>query len=404
MLRRALPLLLAPLALLSACASEPSVDSTDDDYLKNAEKSGSASQRWVYQGPMPSLESSKVVASLKGHTARVTGLLPANFAGDLPFYASPKALPNGRTEVTVVYPIATGAIDPSTGKAPMAPGSYATLWTVPFTPTNDKATWGGFPFILYHSQRGLAFHGPISSIRNAETGDWEWRLVRGPVSHGCNRMQGEHVVELAHLLGTDMKKTYPNGTSFPRAANVTVTEQWDTYDGTFVDVDYPAMASVQRPTTNAKVYPTWDSNNLPNLVCAYDAQKPLDGTHCEGVGLVQQDLTTGELLFETADDPWIGHACDSNDECDFLADGKRGACLMTGGKGYCTVACEGYCADKAGEAGTFCGVHGTGGRCMAKAAVENDGCADVPGTTAKAKERFVGKSGAAKKVATVCSF
>ena len=28
------------------------------------------------------------------------------------------------------------------------------------------------------------------------TGDLEWHLYRGPVSHGCNRMAGEHVVEL----------------------------------------------------------------------------------------------------------------------------------------------------------------------------------------------------------------
>jgi hypothetical protein len=389
---------------LAACAAETGGESSDELDLKNVEKSGSASQRWIYQGPLPALDKAVVVSSLKGHTVRVTGLLPTTFTGTLPFYATPKPVANGRTEVTIVYPIATGAVDPSTGKAPMAPGSYATLWTVPFTPTNDKATWGGFPFVLYNSPRGLAFHGPITSQRNADTGDWEWRLSRGPVSHGCNRMQGEHVVELAHLLGTDMTKPYDAGKSFVRTANLTVTTEWDTFDGKFVDVDYPAMAQVARPKENAKIYPTWDSTNLPNLVCAYDAALPLDGHHCDGVGVVQQDLATGAMLFEPEEEPWIGHACSSSADCDFLADGKKGACLMTGGKGYCTVACEGYCPDRAGEAGTFCGAHGTGGRCMAKAAVENDGCADVPGTSAKAKERFVGKSGATKKVATVCSF
>jgi hypothetical protein len=214
------------------------------------------------------LESPRVVASLKGHTARVTGLLPKGFVGALPFYARTKLLKSGRTELTVVYPIATGAVDPSTGKAPMAPGSYGTMWLVPFTPTNDKASWGGFPFLLYQPTRGIAFHGPITSVRNAETGDWEWRIVRGPVSHGCNRMQGEHVVELAHLLGTDMRAPHKVGKSDQRGINVKVTTDWDSVDGVFVDVDYPALPQVKRPKTNVLVYPTWDSVNLPNLVCA----------------------------------------------------------------------------------------------------------------------------------------
>lgn len=387
----------------SGCVLGSSVDSGEDE-LKNVEKTGEKSQRWIYQGPLPALEDVKVVASLKGHTVRVTGLLPKSFVTPLPFYARTKPAANGRTEVTVVYPIATGAFDPSTGMAPMAPGSYKTLWTVPFTPTNDKAAWGGFPFMLYQPQRGIAFHGPITSTRNAETGDWEWRLVRGPVSHGCNRMQGEHVVEFAHLMGTDMSIPHQTGESIQRAANVTVTTEWDSYDGSFVDVDYPALASVKRPKTSVTLYPTWDSTYLPNLVCAFDPKRPLDGHHCDEVGAVQQDLATGKLLFEPLPSPWLGDACSSDADCGFLADGQQARCHMSQTHGFCSIPCEGYCPDRAGEAGTFCGKDGSKGICMAKAALENGGCAEVPGTSAKPKERFVGSSGAPAKVATVCTF
>jgi hypothetical protein len=400
---RLLPFALVTTALLGGCLVDTELDSTEDE-LKNVEKTGGKSQRWIYQGGLPALEGVQVVASLKGHTVRVTGLLPKGFTGALPFYAKPKALAGGRTQVTVVYPIATGAVDPSTGKAPMAPGSYKTLWTVPFTPTNDKAAWGGFPFMLYQPQRGIAFHGPITSTRNADTGDWEWRLVRGPVSHGCNRMQGEHVVELAHLMGVDMRTPHSVGESIQRSADVRVTTEWDAFDGSLVDVDYPALPQVKRPKTGVTVYPTWDSTNLPNLVCAHDPKRPLDGHHCDEVGAVRQDLATGAMLFEPELEPWIGHACTSNDDCAFTADGKPASCLVSGGLGYCTIACDGYCPDRAGEAGTFCGKHAGAGRCMAKAAVENEGCAAIPGTAAKAKERFVGASGAPSKVATVCTF
>jgi len=66
-------------------------------------------------------------------------------------------------------------------------------------PSNEKATWGGFPFIPYN--RGIAFHGPITAA------DGQWKLIRGAVSHGCQRMQGEHATELANLIGVDTSTT-----------------------------------------------------------------------------------------------------------------------------------------------------------------------------------------------------
>lgn len=395
---------------LAACAPGqgdfPSDEGTtgDEAYLKNVEKTGGASQKWIYQGSMPRLETPSIFVSLKAHTARVTGLLPESYDGVLPFYAIPKQLSSGRTQVTLVYPVATGAIDPSTGEAPMGPGTYPRLFAVPFTPTTDKAAWGGFPFLKYHATRGLAFHGPITSSRNADTGDWEWTLLRGPVSHGCQRMMGEHVVELSHMLGMGMDQPHKSGDKATIELPVVVSTQFDEFEGQFVDVDYPALPAVQRPTTNARVFPTWDSRNLPQLVCAYDAGRPLDGHHCDDVGLIKQDVVTGKMLIEEADVLWIGSSCSADSDCAFEVEGTPARCAIDDGDGYCTVACEGYCADKAGAAGTFCGRTATGGTCMAKAAPENDGCTEIEGTEAKQVERFIGSSGAQPKVATVCSF
>ncbi|MBK6516257.1 MAG: hypothetical protein IPM79_02550 [Polyangiaceae bacterium] len=404
--------LLATTAALGACAPGGAVDgddegaSSEESFLKNAEKTGSKSQKWIYEGWVPALEQTSMFVSLKGHTARVSGLLPKGFDGELPFYVKTSPAAEGRTLATIVYPVATGAVDPATGQAPAGPGSYSYLTAVPYTSTNDKADWGGFPFMKYHQSRGLAFHGPISSKRNAETGDWEWVLLRGPVSHGCNRMAGEHVVELAHVLGLDMSEPHAVGEVKKLQTPVVVSHEWDVFEGKNVDVFYPALASVQRPKTNVAMFRTWDSRNLPQVVCSFDESLPLDGQHCANRGLVKQDLSTGDLLEapETAKLPWIGTECSSDADCAFEADGEKGSCQLSGATGFCTVSCEGYCEDLAGHAGTFCAKTLEGdGTCMAKAALENEGCATIDGTSPETRERFIGSSGAAAKVATVCA-
>ncbi len=420
MFRTLLPALLASLSVLAAsgCAEESDggVATSDESDLKDVEKSGGKSQNWIYQGPLPAIEKPTIVVSLKAHTARITGLLPATFKGDLPFWAVPGTEADGRTRVTVVYPVATGAIDPETGTAPAGPGHYSELFGIAFTPTNEKASWGGFPFFKYHMRRGLAFHGPITSTRNAETGDWEWLLKRGPVSHGCERMQGEHVVELMHLLGVDMSKPHAATETFTIKVSVDIIEAWDTFEGQSVDVDYPALPAVQRPTTNVAMFPTWDSRNMPQLVCAYDKDVPLDGHHCDAVGEVKQDLYTGKMLVEADESPWIGASCQADTGCGFEVGGVKARCLTQGEVGYCTVPCEGYCSDRPGSAPTFCGAVRTegpsstdsapalAGTCMAKADLSNGGCFDIEGTSARVVERFVGKSGAEARVATACSF
>jgi len=410
---RLLAVSLLPLFLLASCASDdaPQADQGDgaetgyEDELVNAEKTGKPSQKWIYAGPLPKLESPEVFASLKSHTVRVTGLLPKGFSGQLPYYAEAK--PAGeRTKVTVVYPIATGKVDPSTGQAPSAAGSYKTLFGVAYTPTNDKAPWGGFPFLMYQAKRGIAFHGPITSVTDVGTGDLEWHLYRGPVSHGCNRMAGEHDVEMAHLLGIDMTKPHSASERFTLAVKVTISPEFDTFDGKQVDVDYPADSAVVRPTgPDAKIYPTWVSDELPRVVCAYQADRPLGAQHCDTAGENRRDIATGKYFIEPSKDPWIGSSCAADADCGFTANKQQATCALgTQGAGVCTIPCEGGCPDKAGSPTTFCATTADGaGRCLAKAESLNQQCAASPGTGAKLTDRFVGKSTAKAAKATVCS-
>ena len=412
-LRRFLAGLCAAVVLgrITACAPEEgdpregeAPETGYDEELINAEKNGQPSQKWIYNGPLPRLEKVEVFASLKGHTVRVTGLLPKDFKGTVPFYGEAK--PAGdRTKVTVVYPIATGKVDPSTGKAPAAPGTYTTLFGIAYTPTNDKAPWGGFPFLMYNNQRGIAFHGPITSVSDVATGDLEWHLYRGPVSHGCNRMAGEHVVEMAHLLGIDMGKPHTVQERFTLGVKTTISADYDVFDGKTIDVDYPAEKGVVRPTgSGVKVYPTWISEDFPRLVCAYRADRPLGLDHCAYAGTNRRDLGTGFYLVEPSKDPWIGSSCAADKDCNFTTSGKKATCTLgSQGAGVCTVPCEGFCPDKAGTPVTFCAAFPDGaGRCVSRAEAMNQLCAAVPGTTPTLAERKVGTSGAQAAKTTVC--
>jgi hypothetical protein len=76
-----------------------------------------------------------------------------------------------------------------------------------------------------------------------------WYLLRGDVSSGCNRMMGEHVTELAHVLGVNMRRVWAANQMYenPTAAKVEVIADYDTLDGKLVDVDYPTDVGVTRP-------------------------------------------------------------------------------------------------------------------------------------------------------------
>jgi hypothetical protein len=242
-----------------AATSEDDFGVSEDDLLRKTSDTGT----WKYQGLLPKLDDARVTVSLAGHTARVTGLLPANFSGTLPFYAIRESEPSkpGRTRVTVVYPIATG--NPSTLTEEglpvrnIEPGNYATCAGTMSAATTEKASFGGFPFIEYvcrHVEKdgrvrsGIAFHGPITSATR-EAGVY-WSLLRGPVSHACNRMLGEHVLELARLIGFDQGA---------RGTPVTVVAGFDTFRGRAVDVDYPSTGFARPDATASVVFPTWQA-------------------------------------------------------------------------------------------------------------------------------------------------
>jgi hypothetical protein len=93
--------------------------------------------------------------------------------------------------VMIVYPVSIAADRYNT-----AAGNWVLESKDRARPNDDKGPFARFPFLKYTWQ-GHAMHGPITGDRETDS----WGLRRGKVSHGCNRMEGEHVIELAVLLG-----------------------------------------------------------------------------------------------------------------------------------------------------------------------------------------------------------
>lgn len=287
------PLHYAVLAALSlGCATPPSAEETvlsptlDDAAEKRLD--ATADHRWIYAGLLPTLDDWRAVLSLEGHTVRITGTLPKGWSAPLPYWVTPSPRAGDRTEVSVVYPISTARLKDErgapTGSRNAFPGDYPHVSAYPFTPSDPVrgTPWGGFPYLEYDQERNLAFHGPIT----AENGTW--RLQRGPVSHGCARMQGEHVVELAQLMGLDMGDPEATARGFSAsagAARVLVVAGFDRLaDGRIVDVDYPAVAGFRRPgggPETVAVFPTWSTEDFPRFVCAHDPTRALGDEHCD---------------------------------------------------------------------------------------------------------------------------
>lgn len=295
--RTALVSLFALAASLVACSAETDTGPTagDDEgaVIPNIETLTGKSVQWVYSGPLPSLESPKVEVSIPASVALVTGLLPEGYdLAKLPPYARTRRTEAGRTELAIGYPVATAATDKINPErnAPYRnwPGDNKTLYSIPFTPSvkdsanSDATMWGGFPFIKYSSV-GHALHGPID-VAPEEEGGQVWKLKRAPVSKGCNRMAGEHIVELAHLIGTDMAtKNWAENTVLRTAGKdgvgvpVLVREAQISWNGKAVDSDYPVHpgyeARVKRPAAaEANVFPAWDASaaEYRSFVCPLD--------------------------------------------------------------------------------------------------------------------------------------
>ena len=107
---------------------------------------------------------------------------------------------------------------------------------------------------------------------------------------------------------------------------------------------------------------------------------------------------------------FVGDACATDVECNFASKSASAIChrfapsdaeLETG---FCTLACQGTCPDKAGASPTFCTSldDGATGRCVAKSADVNHQCADIVGTSLQTADRFIGESSAAPASADVC--
>ncbi|HQY63994.1 MAG TPA: hypothetical protein PK141_21490 [Polyangiaceae bacterium] len=281
---------------LAGCSAESAAGPEGADLegavIPNIEDLTGKSVQWIYSGPLPTLENAQVEVSLQSSVALVTGLLPRGYdVAKLPAYVR-TATVDGRTRVAVGYPVATAATDKidASRNAPYRnwPGDNKTLYSIPFTPSlrtsenTDATMWGGFPFIKY-SPVGHAFHGPIDVAPSEELGE-VWKLKRGPLSKGCNRMNGEHVVELAHLIGTDMAtRNYAENTVMRTAGKdgvgvpVFVRDAQVQWGGKAVDSDYPVFpgyeARVKRPAASeAVVFPSWDASaaEYRSFVCPLD--------------------------------------------------------------------------------------------------------------------------------------
>ena len=189
------------------------------------------------------------VLALAGHAVRITGLLPPAYDAPLRFWAEPTLRSGGRVEVTLVYPVATARLKDErgapTGNANPLPADDDFVSAYPYAPSDpvEGAGWGGFPSLEYDLERRLAFPGPIT----AENGTC--RLLRGPASHGSARMQGEHVVETAHLMGL-------------------------------------GTAGFTRPIGGPEqvaVFTTRSTEAFPRFVCAHDSARPLGDDHCDAL-------------------------------------------------------------------------------------------------------------------------
>lgn len=263
--------LLASLALVGCSSNSGDEGTTDTSTEQNLRVRGKA--EWFYSGSLPALENAFVTVSLKGNTARVEGYLPATVTiPDLPNVRSTNV--NGRTMVDIVYPIATAAV--YSNNAPR--GSYSFQRAIPFRPDgitytvsagNHFVTWGGFPFLAYDG--AIALHGPITDATSKSGGLDVWYLKRGTVSSGCNRMLGEHVIELAQLSGVDMRKVYTaNQTLTPAHPDrVTIIADYDKWNGKYVDIDYPTDVGVVRPgkvygAAAVEMFGSWVGAELPD--------------------------------------------------------------------------------------------------------------------------------------------
>jgi hypothetical protein len=299
---RALCAVTVLLSLTGGCAVEAREGADDqgagvDPLLRKT----SETAKWSYRGIMPKLEAPKLTVSLTGHTVHVAGLLPQSFTGSLPYYVKSETTAEGRTLVHLAYPIATvgegGVTESGLPTRNPEPFTYNVCGGENYHPSNTIGAFGGFPFIEYvcshrdfdgRVRGGIAFHGPITSMD--KDGTSYWFLKRGPVSHACNRMLGEHVLELARLIGFDRNSDV--------SPPVKVIKGFDMLNGKKIDVDYPSTGWTRPSASESVVFPIWQAVKLrgDGTTELQFPQWACDSTRCASMPANKYNATTGQPL------------------------------------------------------------------------------------------------------------
>lgn len=91
----------AAAAPLTGCAAEPSEEDAAPAESSGDALTAKADEHWIYDGALPVLEGATITVSLKGHTARVSGYLPAR--ATIPQLPHVRLTPEGaRTKIDIV--------------------------------------------------------------------------------------------------------------------------------------------------------------------------------------------------------------------------------------------------------------------------------------------------------------
>lgn len=308
-----------------------------------------------------------------------------------------------------VYPTGVGALG-SSGRSFTPVGEFTThpdagnswFW---YARRYRPAYFDGLPFMRITAQnsRGYqtyGFHGPITDP-----------LRRGYVSHGCMRMQADDIVELFTIM-----RQHPGAPVSIRAEKA-FTPEGELIDVTPADQDPVAAwretVCGERESGLGEVLP--EGAHSDQILCDGSAEYTVEVERgdrvqvlIEGSAPITAQLTAGEAVEEgessiedgrhtlilsmrVADagtasitiegapstfdltvttaalgepvpaDGWVGDGCQAAIECGDLD------CLSDLPGGLCTEACERFCPDRDGAAGTFCVDLGfdDGGRCVA---------------------------------------
>ncbi|MCA9525619.1 MAG: L,D-transpeptidase [Myxococcales bacterium] len=349
---------------------------------------------------LPPLENPHIVVSLAGFTVELI---------------------DEATGFHKVYPTGVGARG-SNGRSYTPVGEFTThpdvsnswFW---YPRRYQPAYFDGLPFMRITARNSAGnqtygFHGPITQT-----------LQRGYVSHGCMRMRAEDIIELYYIMrehpGAKVKiqaekRLTPEGS----VVDVTPRDQDPVAAyraGVCADWTAGAGEAIEAGTLEEQILCEGKASYTITVAAGervnaqvaargpvrleIEGQGALDGADSrltDGAHVADASLRFAEAgevtirvigaatLFDLAVstvplgqaepvDGWIGDGCGASLEC---GEGEL-SCLADLPGGLCTDACERFCPDRAGAAGTFCVDLGfsDGGRCVATCGSDAD-CRD----------------------------